>query len=141
MLSKIELKSTFQKFQTFGKFCVFATLLWFMACKNDGNNGKSFVLTPIITVVKDTTVKVETRAIPVFDTIYKDMIAVKGGYAYVGSDSNGLQVENPRFWIHVQPFLMDISPVTVGQFRAFVKATGFKTEAENFGNGGFIDET
>ena len=69
------------------------------------------------------------------------MIVVKGGYAFMGSDSSGLQVENPRFWIHIQPFLMDISPVTVGQFREFVKATGYKTEAEGFGNGGFIDES
>lgn len=137
----LSMKSTLRRFQTFAKFCAFTTLLTFIFCKNDGKQGQSLALTPTITVVKDTTVKIETKSIPIFDTIFKDMIVVKGGYAFVGSDSNGLQVENPRFWIHVQPFLMDVSPVTVGQFRAFVKATNFKTEAEKFGNGGFIDET
>jgi formylglycine-generating enzyme len=52
-----------------------------------------------------------------------------------------LQVENPRFWIHVQPFLMDISPVTVADFKKFVAATNYKTEAEKFGNAAFIDAT
>ena len=136
-----ELNTTFRKFETCGKFLAFSLLFSFIFCKNDKEIGQSLVLTPTITVVKDTTVKIETHSIPVFDTIFRGMLTVQGGYTFVGSDSNGLQVENPRFWIHVQPFLMDVSPVTVGQFRSFVKATGYKTEAENFGNGGFIDET
>ncbi len=120
------------------KISVFALVLLFSFCKNEK---RTLVLTPTITVVQDTSTRIATRQIPTSDTLLKDMVVVKGGYAFVGSDSSGLQVENPRFWIHVQPFLMDVSPVTVGQFRAFVRATGFKTEAEGFGNGGFIDET
>ncbi len=141
MFSIFEQNTTFRKVETCGKFFAFLLIFSFMFCKNDTKISSSLVLTPTITVVKDTTVKIETHSIPVFDTLYKGMILVKGGYTFVGSDSNGLQVENPRFWIHVQPFLMDVSPVTVGEFREFVKATGYKTEAEKFGNGGFIDET
>lgn len=39
----------------------------------------------------------------------------------------------------ITPFFMDISPVTVAEFDAFVKKTGFKTEAEKFGNAGVFD--
>jgi formylglycine-generating enzyme len=120
---------------------IFMSFLFFAFCKNETKHNQTLALTPTITVVEDTFVKIKTREIPIFDTIFKDMIVVKGGYAFVGSDSSGLQSENPRFWIHVQPFLMDINPVTVEQFRQFIKATGYKTEAEGFGNGGFIDET
>ena len=36
-------------------------------------------------------------------------------------------------------FFMDKSPVTVAEFDAFVKETGFKTEAHKFGNAGVFD--
>jgi formylglycine-generating enzyme len=121
------------------KLSLFTILFSF--CKNEIKQHQKLALTPTITVVEDTFVHIKTREMPTTDTLLKDMIVVKGGYTFVGSDSNGLQVENPRFWVHVQPFLMDISPITVGQFRQFVNATGYKTEAEGFGNGGFIDET
>jgi formylglycine-generating enzyme len=118
----------------------FSALLLFFSCKNDGQNGDKMVLTPTITVVKDTTVRVAERAQNNAE-LPKNMLLVKGGFTFVGSDSSGLQVENPRFWIHVQPFFMDISPVTVAEFRQFIKATNYKTEAETFGNAAFIDET
>ncbi|NNF59561.1 MAG: formylglycine-generating enzyme family protein, partial [Rhodothermaceae bacterium] len=38
----------------------------------------------------------------------------------------------------VAPFFMDVSPVTVARFRAFVEATGYTTEAERFGNAGVM---
>lgn len=40
---------------------------------------------------------------------------------------------------HLPDFYLDISPVTVAQFDSFVKATGYKTEAERFGNAGVFD--
>jgi formylglycine-generating enzyme len=121
------------------KWLIISSLLLFICCKNEIKNNKSLVLIPTITVVKDTTVKIETRIAN--GSGPENMLLVKGGYTFIGSDSSGLQVENPRFWIHVQPFFMDISPVTVGDFKKFIAATGYKTEAENFGNAGFIDET
>ncbi len=123
------------------KYSILLLFLSLSFCKNTEKRGNKYALTSTITVVSDTSVKVQKRNIPVFDTIFKDMVIVKGGYALIGSDSSGLQVENPRFWVHLQPFLIDISPVTVRQFREFVEATGYKTEAEKFGNGGFIDDT
>lgn len=39
----------------------------------------------------------------------------------------------------MKPFFMDASPVTVAQFDAFVKATGYITEAQKFGNSGVFD--
>lgn len=38
-------------------------------------------------------------------------------------------------------FRMDVSPVTVADFRKFVQATSYSTEAERFGDGGVFDFT
>lgn len=118
---------------------VFLVVLFFTFCKSETKQSLALALTTRITAVKDTTLKIEQTFLTTVQP--EGMLLVKGGYTFVGSDSSGLFIENPRFWIHVQPFYIDITPVTVAQFRQFVKATGYKTEAENFGNGGFIDET
>ncbi len=44
------------------------------------------------------------------------------------------------FWVLVKLFLMDQHEVTVGQFRQFVQATGYRTQAEKFGTAGVLDE-
>lgn len=41
--------------------------------------------------------------------------------------------ETPQVWVEVAPFLMDRYPVTVGQYAAFVDATGYRTVAERRG--------
>lgn len=47
------------------------------------------------------------------------------------------QWENPRFEVSIeQPFYIGVTEVTVGQFRHFVMATGYRTEAERFFNEG-----
>ncbi len=118
---------------------ILTAFLLFSACKNDKKSSNTLVLTPTITVVKDTLHRMENRKNTTETP--KNMVLINGGYTFVGSDSSGLQVENPRFWVQVQPFFMDISPVTVGEFRVFMSATNYKTEAETFGNAAFIDET
>lgn len=45
---------------------------------------------------------------------------------------------HPPFWAEVDPFFLDIHPVTVAQFRKFVEATGYTTQAEEFGNAGVL---
>jgi formylglycine-generating enzyme len=70
---------------------------------------------------------------------HADMILINGGSTLIGS-ATGLPQEQPTFWASVKPFLMDVHPVTVAQFRQFVKATAYKTEAEKFGDAGVFDE-
>ncbi len=41
----------------------------------------------------------------------------------------------------LKDFWLDVSPVTVAQFRAFIKATGYQSEAEKFGDGGVFNFT
>jgi formylglycine-generating enzyme len=69
----------------------------------------------------------------------QNMILIPGGFTMIG-DSNKLH-ESPSFAVEVRPFFMDVHPVTVAQFRLFVKATGYVTDAEKFGNSAFIDSS
>ena len=68
------------------------------------------------------------------------MILIPAGKVRIGSEE-GFDQERPMFWAELSDFYMDISPVTVAQFRAFVKATNYKTEADVFGNAGIIHES
>ena len=64
------------------------------------------------------------------------MALVVGGEFLMGTDdSTGFlsDGEGPVRKVLVNPFYMDISTVTNAQFTKFVKATRYKTEAENFG--------
>jgi formylglycine-generating enzyme required for sulfatase activity len=55
-----------------------------------------------------------------------------GGYFPVGHARN----EGPRHAVRItRPFAMSSRVVTIGQFRAFVQAMGYKTEAETKGGG------
>lgn len=64
-----------------------------------------------------------------------EMIYFDGGTFLMGSE-NGLPNEKPVHEVTVDPFYIDKSPVTVEQFRHFVDVTGYKTEAEKFGDSG-----
>ncbi|GIV62409.1 MAG: hypothetical protein KatS3mg044_1275 [Rhodothermaceae bacterium] len=66
------------------------------------------------------------------------MVYVPGGTTRIGSD-DGLPDEAPSFDAVVAPFFLDVHPVTVAQFRAFVEATGHVTDAERFGNSAVLD--
>lgn len=70
--------------------------------------------------------------------IPEGMVYVPGGYTQIGT-TDGMDFEKPMFWVDVQPFFMDISPVTVAQFRKFIEATHYITYAERFGDGGIFD--
>lgn len=71
--------------------------------------------------------------------IPKNMVFIPGGFTIIGDTHQSN--ESPTFPIAVKPFFMDIYPVTVAQFRLFVLATGYITEAEKFGNSAFIDSS
>lgn len=79
-------------------------------------------------------------AVPAELEVPEEMVFIPGGEMEMGSD-RGLPREQPVMTRHIQGFLMDRHPVTVAQFRAFVEATGYKTEAEKFGNSGVFDLT
>ena len=68
------------------------------------------------------------------------MVYVPGGYTLIGS-AEGPDQERPTFWVRVRPFWMDRHEVTVAQFRQFVKATHFQTQAEKFGDGGVFNDS
>lgn len=66
------------------------------------------------------------------------MVYVPGGVTHIGSE-DGPADERPVFAARVEPFFMDVHPVTVSQFREFVRATGYVTEAERLGDAGVYD--
>lgn len=68
------------------------------------------------------------------------MVYVPGGVTQIGSE-DGQAWEKPMIWVEVAPFFMDEHPVTVAEFRQFVQATAYRTEAEKYGDGGVLDET
>lgn len=59
----------------------------------------------------------------------KDMAWVPGGAFWMGSD-DFYPEEGPVHRVHVDGFWIDQHPVTVAQFRRFVRATGYVTLAE-----------
>jgi sulfatase modifying factor 1 len=66
------------------------------------------------------------------------MVYIPGGQTHIGS-ATGLAAEQPVFVAKVKPFFLDEHPVTVAEFRRFVQATGYITQAEKFGDAGVFD--
>jgi formylglycine-generating enzyme required for sulfatase activity len=79
------------------------------------------------------------------NSIGMKLVRLPAGKFLVGSlkDEEGrLDHEGPRHEVEIsRPFLMGAHPVTVGQFRAFVEATGYKTDAERTSTGYGFDGT
>lgn len=64
-----------------------------------------------------------------------DMVYFNGGKIIIGSDTREAN-EKPAFEKNVAPFYIDKNLVSVADFRKFVEATKYKTEAEKFGDSG-----
>ncbi len=62
-----------------------------------------------------------------------EMVFFPGGTIKICS-VKGRDIEQPVFTATVQPFWIDKNLVTVKKFRKFVKETGYKTDADKFGN-------
>lgn len=77
-------------------------------------------------------------SLPEGTDVPEDMRFIPGGNMDMGS-ATGLPREQPVIGQTVQGFLMDQHPVTVAQYRAFVEATGYQTEAEKFGDAAVFD--
>ena len=63
------------------------------------------------------------------DALLNDMVRIPGGTFRMGSD-NHYPEEKPAHRVSVDAFWIDRTPVTNGQFEAFVRATGYVTFAE-----------
>jgi formylglycine-generating enzyme len=66
------------------------------------------------------------------------MVYFAGGRTRIGSD-DGQASERPPFSADVAPFLLDVHPTTVAEFRRFVDATKYVTQSERFGSSGVFD--
>ncbi|MAD28880.1 MAG: hypothetical protein CMP00_04345 [Woeseiaceae bacterium] len=69
------------------------------------------------------------------DNLEKNYILVPGGDVDIGSEE-GLSSEQPVNNYSVKSFYLSVHPVTVKQFRDFVEATNYQTEADRYGNSG-----
>lgn len=68
------------------------------------------------------------------DVSTEGMVFLEGGSFLMGNDQ--IPEESPTFEAHVDPFYMDIHPVTNDQFREFLRATGHR-KPEFWGDGTF----
>lgn len=68
----------------------------------------------------------------------ENMVYFKGGGFMMGSN-NGTPSEQPVHQVQISSFRIDRSPVTVAEFTQFVEETGFKTDAEKFGDSGVFN--
>ena len=128
---------------------IFSILFWLSACQPEqhappeaarSGYDQPFAYSPTVTVfpVEPAEKRVAPTRPPT--SLPPGMAYVPGGYTQIGSEQ-GMAQEKPVFWVRVQPFLMDWHEVTVGQFRRFVAATGYQTQAEQFGDGGVFDDS
>jgi sulfatase modifying factor 1 len=85
-----------------------------------------------------TALRAPSLATPEDIVVPDGMVYVPGGVTHIGSE-DGTADEQPVFRARVQPFLMDVHPVTVGQFRAFIGATSYESDAERLGSAGVYD--
>ena len=85
------------------------------------------------------------------NSIGMKLVEIPAGEFLMGTDGSAAQLkeafklktdpviddERPRHRVRItRPFYLGIHEVTVGEFRAFVKATGYRTDAEKDGMGG-----
>lgn len=68
------------------------------------------------------------------------MVLLAGGSFVMGTD-HGLAAEAPAHTVVVGAFWIDTREVTVAEFARFVRATGYRTDAERFGWSGVFDRS
>ena len=66
------------------------------------------------------------------------MVLVEGGTFRMGADDE-MPDEAPSHEVTVKDFWMDAREVTVAEFARFVEATGYRTDAEQFGWSGVFE--
>jgi formylglycine-generating enzyme required for sulfatase activity len=88
---------------------------------------------------------------PIQNSLNMKLVLIPAGEFMMGTDESAadlekvfgmavkvsIEDEKPRHRVRItKPFYLGIHEVTVGEFRAFVKATGYRTDAEKDGLGG-----
>lgn len=91
------------------------------------------------TVLLDDTVK-HAKAPPNFQRT-NQMVLIRGGEFTMGTDTPHFVVdgEGPARSVKVSSFYMDVHEVSNAEFELFVNSTGYKTEAESFGDSFVLD--
>ena len=110
----------------------FIYILFFTSCVN-GNSKKTFISSneKFYKIENINENDIISDIIEIYDT--NSMVFVKGGKFNFGSNT-GLEREKPEREVIIQSFLIDKNLVTVEDFRSFVNASNYITEAEIFGN-------
>ena len=117
----------------------FIYILFFSSCVNDTNK-KTFISSneKFYKIENINEKDIISDITEIYDT--NKMIFVKGGKFNFGSN-NGLEREKPEHEVVIQSFLIDKNLVTVEDFRIFVNASNYITEAEIFGNAIVYDDS
>lgn len=68
----------------------------------------------------------------------QNMVLIKGGKIKIGNNNSNMNC-SPELDVNIKDFYLDKHPVTVSEFRQFIKSTGYKTDAERFGDSGVYD--
>lgn len=112
-------------------FLSLLTVLFLLSCNSSPKNKKEETKTPEpITQIEEI---VDTEIEKISDNT--NMVYFKGGNISIGANDR-TPVEAPSFSKEIAPFYLDTYLVTVADFRAFIKATNYVTEAENYGDSG-----
>jgi sulfatase modifying factor 1 len=124
---------------SFTKLIFFTSILVFTSCVNV-NSKKTFISSneKFYRVENINEKDIISNLIEIYDT--NKMIFIKGGKFNFGSD-NGLEREKPEREVVIQSYLIDKNLVTVEDFRIFVNASNYTTEAEIFGNAIVFDDS
>lgn len=101
---------------------ILLSFVLFIACKDNKKSNEP--------VKKNIEKKSEPIKVDTSDMVYFD-----GGVILIGSNDSE-QNEQPTFEKNIGSFYLDKNLVTVEEFRAFVVKTGFKTDADKFGDSG-----
>ena len=117
----------------------FIYILFFSSCVNDTNK-KTFISSneKFYKIENINEKDIISDITEIYDT--NKMIFVKGGKFNFGSN-NGLEREKPEHEVVIQSFLIDKNLITVEDFRIFVNASNYITEAEIFGNAIVYDDS
>jgi sulfatase modifying factor 1 len=104
----------------------FFSLFLIVSCKNNHKKETKSSLSPIEKSVN----------IPVSKTLDTNtMVYFEGGTIEIGSN-HGIPNEAPAHEVSIAPFHLDKNLVSVADFRKFILATNYKTEADKFGDSG-----